>query len=165
MRFIHGLGILGALMSTSLLASPHFDGSQKPYATSGIVSVAPQQFAQLNVFNAGVAGKDVCNLTLAFFDNNNQAVGVPQDLVIDGGETLSVTTEVVVDAVKLVRAVVDFSNQKNLVPGGWGRVKACAQIIPTFEVADSTGNKFIDTHFRFFGMPNGISAKFNGKRK
>jgi hypothetical protein len=163
MRLIHGLGIISTLISTSLLAEPHHFDNHKPYATSGILSIAPQQFGQLNVVNIGVAGRDVCNLTLEFFDSDNQLIGTAQDFVVDGGQSVSFQTPVIDAQVEMARAVVDFTNQKNLVMVGQARAKACLQIIPTFEVADSAGTKVIDTNFRVFGLPEANSPEKIGR--
>jgi hypothetical protein len=148
MNYIQTISIISALVSTSALA----DNTPPPFpiASSGLVSVAPQQFANINVLNFGVVGKDICTTTISFIDDKG-AVILTKDFTLDGGQAISLQAPVASSVFELLRVQLDFTSQLAAQTTPANPLQACSHLIPTLEVADQTGTKVIDS--RFFGLP------------
>lgn len=144
MKPIYTLASLAILVSGSVIAD------SLPVADSGLVSVFPNQVAQLNVVNVGDSSQG-CSFSLSFVDSSG--VPTPPNLItIKGGESDSIQFENATASPILLRAHLDFSAQLLSGTDTKDPLNGCYRLNPSFEVMDSNGTQVLNT--QFYGMPS-----------
>jgi hypothetical protein len=148
MKSTYVISLLSIMFSSAALA----DAIPLPLADSGLVTVATGQTAALNVVNVDPDPAQTCSFSMSFIDATGTTVTGPTVVSnLAGGMSTSIAMGPL-GAPQQVRAHLDFSQQFIDKAAQSDPMNGCYRLIPTFEVADESGTKVLNT--AFVGLPS-----------